>query len=313
MDKARSDFQVDLTHKERVELLALCHDHHLVTTFRKGLEVPLHPNSREALSDVQTCVFFDLIDQKLIHEIARDGFDNDCGCTAFFSPTQAGMDVLRRHAEELGEAWTLSRIEWSEFPEVIDLSDPSSLVQNISGKVIAVREDSFEEDDALAGEFNLLRINRLSLIASHADFESAIGACSEAQPYRDVFLDEHDWLSIEEFGERFSSSGDRWGTIILLDYLKMHSRFIGLGLGQQMIQKILLQCAPGGGVVVITPFPLQFMGRGDIDAGSEDYENALDRLKRYYFGIGFCPHDRNPEIMFSDIESIVERSTKSKS
>jgi len=289
-----------------LSILALCHDQNMVTTFRHGKEMALYPKSREALCQEDQERFFDLFEQKLIHEVARDNFDAKTGCTAFFATTNAGLYELRRAAQDRNSSWQLSRIDWAEYSDALNSGDPSLIVQGFSGTILAFDETEALGEDRLVAEFNLLRINRIDLVMSGYDFEAVFNACAETSPYRRLVVSEDGtWMDIDNFGESHCVNGEGWGSLILMDYLKIYSAFLGLDMGRWVIAKILQQLAPGGGVVAITPFPLQFMGHGDIEKNLADYSEAVGSLNRYYQRIGFAENPANKEVMVADIESFI--------
>jgi hypothetical protein len=288
-----------------MRILGLCHDFNIVTKFRKGKEVALDPSSQSLFPEDQQLMFFSMIEHRMIHEVSRGNFENSDECTALFAPTNLGLNWLREFASEEQGKWFISSIHWNEYPDNVDLSDPTLLVQCFSGGVFASPEDSSSCDEKLVGEFTLLRINRIDLKVSGFDLRTVFESCAEAEPYNSLIQKPNkESLSAEEFGEEFCIDGHCWGSLILFDYLKIHSSFIGTGFGAPIIQKALSQAAPGGGVVAVTPFPLQFMGRGDIESDDNQYKQSFESLKKYYQRIGFNPHPKDTNLMTSDIEAL---------
>lgn len=285
----------------------MAHDHQIVTAFREGSEVALYPLSRIVMPKKAQITFIQLLEEGLLHEVSREGFGASAACSALFSPTSAGMDMLRENSQENSREWIPSRIDWKEVPEMIDWSDPSLVVESFRGNVIGFdQEASSDEDHVLAG-FNLLRINRTVLVAEEYDLQVVFESTGELQPYQSLAKNNAgEWLDLSDFGEKFCSEGECWGTLILLDHIKVRSAFIGLGLGETVIAKVLSHCAPGGGIVALTPFPLQYLGRGDIAPDDKGYRQSVVTLKRFYERMGFRELSNDSEVMSGDIRLLCQ-------
>lgn len=92
-------------------LLYEAHDQHLVTGYFGRDELLLSPDKFTQRSAPAQRAFRYLIDEKLVHECGRDGFESE-RCRSIYAPSNAGMQLLRDIALSLDIEVDLTEGRW---------------------------------------------------------------------------------------------------------------------------------------------------------------------------------------------------------
>lgn len=286
-------------------LLAEAHDNHLVTGFFSGSEKLLEYKKRMPRTDAWQKAFSWLLENELIQECAREGFDDSDYSRAIFAPTSEGLEYLRDLAlgEDLGVTPTQAR--WVDEPVHLDWPDALMAWESYQGEILGDVRDAngvIIGEEVVLAEVGLYRFSASLGEACRLELAQALDGHPELQSYQALARDESGCtIALEDLPAFAGLPNAGSSTLVILDRLKIRSHFLGLGLGAQILRRLFLRYGPGGGVGVITPFPLQFGGRSDIKEMTDAYAAAEESLRRYYQRLGFAPHPSHPSLMVCDL------------
>lgn len=285
-------------------LLAEAHDEHLVTGFFDGAEKLLVKGSRMPRTSSWQKAFWSLLEDNLIHECDRRGLEGTSGAQAIFAPSSAGLERLREIALDKDVSVVLTQARWNPEPVHLDWPDPLMCWEVCQGQIlgdILSENGAIIVDGAVLAEVGLYRLNSALCEVSDVDIASALESHPDLQSYQSLGRDSNGYPIPPD--ELFSSVGlpsAQLSNLVILDRLKVRAEYIGLGLGAQIISRLFLLYGQGGGLGVISPFPLQF-GGGCLKASCEAYKAASDSLQRYYRRLGFSLHPSDPSLMVCDL------------
>lgn len=94
------------------------------------------------------------------------------------------------------------------------------------------------------------------------------------------------------------------GSILVIAEIKVFSGYLGAGIGAEVIQKLTQRVTPGGGIVLISPYPLSCIA-GPLDISCSGLSDRMFAgLCEYYRGLGFKNHPAIDGVMVGDVEVI---------
>ena len=168
-----------------MSLLSEAHDHHLVTGHFGRDELLLSPGKFTRRSAPEQRAFRTLVDEKLVHECGRDGYESE-RCRSIYAPSNAGMQLLREIAlsmdieVELTEGrWgnQASQLCWGHAHQVWDTYQGSVYGRfvDISGRVT--------EEQVEVAEVAFHRFNGAVAKATVVELMTSINSMHELQNY----------------------------------------------------------------------------------------------------------------------------------
>lgn len=297
----------EVSQSERDQLLAEAHDHHLVTGFFGTQELLLAPRRPVPRYEPAQLAFSDLLHRGLVHECGRDGFDDGLRCRSIYAPTTAGMARLRDIALEMDGAVRLTEVKWQDSTFSLAWEEGHSLWEVYQGTIAGIVENdagATTADETVVAEVGVFRLNGAITSASGISLAEAVHCLPELQSYGELPIDKnHRTVDFDELPAALGLGSASSANVIILDRIKIKAAFLGLGLGAQIIRRLLLLLGAGGGIAVLAPFPLQFGGRTDVATDENAYQAAVDSLRRYYSGLGFVAHKGAAGLMVCDLEN----------
>jgi len=287
------------------KLLIEAHDFHLCSEFKQGLERLVSPTGRRREDD-DHCAFTALVEEGLIQECARDGFEDEGRCRSIYAPSNSGLTRLREIAQARDELVVLTELRLDRPTVNLDRSTPLLAWEVVQGFFYGKRMNEYGsilEEDVPLGYVRAYRLNtKICEVAGHSPHD-VLNEIPSLVDYRRLCVCKDgcvaDWEDIPSAAGLPAANDD---VLLVLDNVKVKAAFLGLGIGTKLIQR-MLAIYGGRGMAVLAPFPLQFGGVTDVYGDKGALAEAERSLNKFYRRLGFRQHPIANELMVCELTS----------
>lgn len=190
---------------------------------------------------------------------------------------------------------------FAESEVLIDDDEPSRFIHKLDGRV----ELSLEDDSRrlTIGHFSVVLVDVESAINERVHPFDVFDSESKTAPYYQALFRAQSWSGADfrkPVLQAIYGNDEPWRpNLLILDRVTVYPEHRGRGAGLLAIRGLIERFRMGIGLIVMTPFPLQFeaephtpedleeRSRLKLDEFGVGYDKALAKLRSYYATLGF--------------------------
>ena len=199
------------------------------------------------------------------------------------------------------EDYRYCSLQLAETDVFVGDDEPSRFIHHVQGNIAICLEDDARR--LVIGNFAAMVVDVESAINEHVHPFEVFDSESKTAPYYRALFRQQSWSGADfrkPVLQAIYGDDEPWRpNLLILDRVAVFPEHRGRGAGLLAIRGLIERFRMGIGLIVMTPFPLQFEAEPHTPAGWEErsrlkldefgmgYDKALAKLRTYYATLGF--------------------------